>query len=251
MPCATCGYGPEWHGDGRCPLCACGLTPAQHEIAGAARLCACGCGAPEHQHLRPRSACGCPPGAGEEFPHICGFALWMGQPCPGRRSAADGSRGQWLLLRQAKYKPLAPAPYDRSTWREILARDTALRHAVYDAERAPHESPIVLPPQVPARPPLGGAEVASYRGRQALGLGGAAAAAGWRADAFYARAADGAELSAVKLARDDLRAVATWRRAAGKQGSKSGWSADVAYGWRLGTMPAKITHTFLEEFVNA
>lgn len=201
-------------------------------------------------HLPFKTSCGCPPGAGEQFAHVCGFALWMGQPCPGRRSDADAGRGKWLTLRQGKYKPLKLAPPDHSTWREILARDTAARHAAYDAQNAPYESPIVLPPQVPARPPAGPGEVAGYGGHQALGLGRKAAAAGWRVAAFYARAADGSELSAVKLARDDLAAVATWRRAPGKQGSGSGWSADVAYGWRLGTMPVKINHTDLERFID-
>jgi hypothetical protein len=144
-----------------------------------------------------------------------------------------------------------PPPVDRSTWREILARDTAMRHAVYDARSAPHEPEIILPPQVPARAPHGPGEIAGYQQRQALGLGRKAAASGWRVTAHYAMAADGAELSAVRLARDDLRAVATWRRAPGKVGSKSGWSADVAYGWRLGTMPAKINHTDLERFIDA
>jgi hypothetical protein len=144
-----------------------------------------------------------------------------------------------------------PPPVDRSMWRDILARDTAMRHAVYDARNAPHEPQIVLPPRIPARAPYGPGEIAGHQGRQALGLGRKAVAAGWRVTAHYAMAADGGELSAVKLARDDLRAVATWRRAPGKVGSKSGWSADVAYGWRLGTMPAKINHTDLERFIDA
>jgi hypothetical protein len=144
-----------------------------------------------------------------------------------------------------------PPPVDRSTWQEIVKRDVAARFAAIEAARAPYvPPPPPRPPQVPARAPHGLGEVAGYQGRQAVGLGRAAIAAGWRVAAYYARGADGEEMSAVKLARGDLQAVAVWRRAAGNIGKRSGWSADVAFGWRIGTMPARINHTDLERLIN-
>ncbi len=127
--------------------------------------------------------------------------------------------------------------------------DCRARFAAMELARAPYVPDVVLPPQVRARPPYGRGEVACYQGKQAAGLGRAAAARGWSVGARYWRAHDGAEGCAVSLRRTDLAAVATWSRKAGNIGALSGWSADVAYGWRIGTMPARINHTNLVEMI--
>lgn len=142
-----------------------------------------------------------------------------------------------------------PAPIDRTAWRDIMRRDHAARMAKYAAECAPYEPTVIPPPLVPARAPRNVGELAGYAGRQGVGLGRRAVAAGWRVAAFYWQAHDGAEGCAVKMARDDLYAVACWKRKPGKQGSKSGWEADIAYGVRRGDAPVKLTHTQLEEVI--
>lgn len=155
-----------------------------------------------------------------------------------------GRRGTWR----------APPPLDHSTWREILARDTAAARAKSDAERAPYVPPVVLPPQVPPRPPMGPGEIAGYQGRQAVGLGRKAVAAGFVVTALYWRAGDGAEGSGVWLAADNgMRALALWSRKPGSLGKLSGWSADIAYAWRLNDdrMPVQLTHTELEGLFDA
>ncbi len=94
-------------------------------------------------------------------------------------------------------------------------------------------------------------EFAGYGGKQARGLGRAATAAGWRVNAVYWRAADGAEGCAVQLAKGPLRAAATWKRKAGHPNPKTGWSTDVAYAWRVDVerFPTKLTHTDLERLI--
>lgn len=150
--------------------------------------------------------------------------------------------------RRGSFK-VPPAP-DCTLWRDIITRDVRARFQAIEDARKPYVPEVVPPPQVPARAPHGPGELAGYGGRQAVGLGRSAVAAGWSASAHYWRAADGTEGCAVRLARDDLRAVATWTRAAGKIGAASGWKADVGYGWRVGTLPAKLNHTDLERVIS-
>lgn len=173
----------------------------------------------------------------------CGYeAVWHEQAaphrCPLETADRNGRRGKWR-------EPPPPGP---ASWLEVIRHDRAARAAVELEAHAVAEP--VGPPQVHARPPYGPGEFAGYQGRQAIGLGKLAATRGWQVEAAYWRAADGTEGCAVRLARADLRAVATWTRPPGKIGARSGWGADVAYGWRLGTLPARITHTDLERFVN-
>lgn len=172
----------------------------------------------------------------------CGYeAAWHEQAaphrCPLETADRNGRRGKWR-------EPPPPGP---ASWSEVITRDIAARRAAEAAASAPVGPP--RPPQVAARQPYGPAEVAGYQGRQAIGLGKLAASRGWRVRADYWRAGDGTESCAVRLRRADLRAVATWTRPPGKIGARSGWGADVAYGWRLGTLPARITHTDLERFI--
>ncbi|MET0916699.1 MAG: hypothetical protein ABWY81_10935 [Jiangellaceae bacterium] len=146
---------------------------------------------------------------------------------------------------KAKFR-LAPPP-ERVDWREILARDAAARLA----EPESYVAPAVLPPRIPARPCQGPGEIAGWQGKQAVGLGRRAMEAGWTVGAWYWMAGDGSEGCAVRLRRDVLRGVATWKRAAGKVGAKSGWVADVAYAWRsdVSRMPQKVGHVELEGLV--
>lgn len=141
-----------------------------------------------------------------------------------------------------------PGPVDPTDWRGILARDLARRSAVPTS----HVPPVVAPPLIPARPPRSAGEIAGGQGRQAVGLGRAALAAGWLVTSWYWLAGDRSEGCAVRLAHDGgpERAVATWSRPPGMLGSSKGWKADVAYGWRTGVMPTRLTHTRLGELID-
>jgi len=142
-----------------------------------------------------------------------------------------------------------PPPIVETDWREILERDARVRAAALAARTAVALPSVPAQPRVPARPPLNHGEFARGQGRQALGLGRRAIEAGWDVSPWYWLAGDGTEGCAVKLAKDDLRAVATWQRPPGMLGSSKGWAADVAYAWRVGSMPVKVTHTRLGELI--
>ncbi len=163
----------------------------------------------------------------------------------GYRESYHGAKGECPGLKTKRFTE--PGPIDRTTWREILKRDTAARLAVPVA----HVPIAALPTQVPAREPHHLGEIAGYQGKQAVGLGRRAVALGWEASPWYWRAGTGAEGCAVRLRTGVMRAVATWGRARGNIGGKSGWAADVAYAWRtdVGRMPVKLTVTELEGFL--
>lgn len=173
----------------------------------------------------------------------CGYLREYHQPDTLRCPADGGGYARTVGWRDSP-------PIDRSDWQTIIRRAAQAREAAHAAARAPYvPPPAQAPPLIAPRAPRGASELASYRGRQAVGLGRTAVAAGWSVAAFYWLCGDHSEGCAVKLRRDDLRAVATWRRAAGSIGKTSGWSADVAYGWRVGRMPIKVSHTDLESFL--
>jgi hypothetical protein len=174
----------------------------------------------------------------------CGYLFAYHQIGTGNCPRDDGGYAKTVKFRE---RP----PVDRTPWREIMRRDWLARVAKYEAERAPYVPVIAPRPRIPARPPEGPHEMASYQGRQALGLGRKAAAAGWQVSAQYWQVHDGSEGCAVKMQRGDLFAVATWKRGAGKAGSKSGWEADIAYGVRRGDASVKLTHTQLEGVITA
>lgn len=173
----------------------------------------------------------------------CGYPPTCHQVGTGRCPADEG------FAKIAKYRE--PPPIDPTLWREIMRRDYQARVAKYEAEHAPYVPVVIPPPLIPARAPAGPHELAGYGGRQALGLGRKAIEAGWEVSAHYAMRHDGEEFCAVKMQRGDLFAVATWTRKPGKQGGKSGWEADIAYGVRRGDAPVKLTHTQLEGVVTA
>ncbi len=169
----------------------------------------------------------------------CGYRPEYHKPVTGHCPAPDGG---FLKTVKWQFRP----PVDDAPWREIMRRDYEARKAAYDQEHTPYE-PVVIPqPRVPARPPRGPLEIASYQRKQAAGLGRKAAAAGWEVRAHYWVAHDGTEGCAVAMRSGDLYAVATWKRPAEQAGTKSGWGADIAYGVKQGTMPIKMTHTQLE-----
>lgn len=176
----------------------------------------------------------------------CGYARepWheLGSlKCPIETADKNGRRGKWR-------DPAPMDPYEANS-AYVMRRDYLARMAAYDAAHAPYEPVVVPPPIVPARPPTGPGELAGYQGRQAVGLGRKAVAAGWLVEPWYWRAYDGTEGCAVKMLLGDLYAVATWERRPGQLGSKSGWSADLAYGVRRGDAPVRMTHTQLEGVV--
>lgn len=153
--------------------------------------------------------------------------------------------------RRGTFRP-APGPDPDIGWREIMSLDAAARRAESDHARAAYVPPVVEPPQVPARSPMGPGEIAGAGGRkQATKLGRQALAAGWLIEALYWRAADGTEGCALRLARDlGLRMVLTWKRPAGHAGETVGWASDVAYAWREGVTPAtKIGHSEAEKLL--
>jgi hypothetical protein len=217
MRCATCGYFRELHDEDtlKCPLCACSMVAAEHLVV-----------AVPAAPLRS----------------------WEGKQvlvCPGKpRTAA----GKLPTLRRGGLKaPSAVAvQYEyRPGWGSIL-------FPVIEQEVEEDEPQVALPPQVPARPPQGPGELASYQGKQAVGLGRRGVAAGWQVEAFYARAGDGHEICGLRLKYGVYRAVATWTRKAGNIGKLSGWATDVAYAWQLDVKrgPIKLTHTDLEGIFN-
>jgi hypothetical protein len=170
----------------------------------------------------------------------CGYARQWHElgtfKCPKETANKNGARGKWR----------DPLPIDMTDFRGIMRRDWLARQAAYDQASAVTEPEVVPPPLIPARWPAGPHELAGYQGRQAVGMGKRAVAAGWMVQARYWQAHDGTEGCAVSMRTDDLYAVATWKRAAGKAGTTSGWGADIAYGVKRGTMPIKMTHTELE-----
>jgi hypothetical protein len=142
-----------------------------------------------------------------------------------------------------------PGPVDPALWREIMARDAAARLRAIEDDKRTWQPPVVPPPLIPARVPLSAAEYAGFRGKQAVGLGRKAIDRGWSVTPLYWMAGSGAEGCGVWILRNDLRALATWDRAAGLAGGKSGWRADIAYAWRTGAIPTKLTHTDLEAII--
>lgn len=162
-----------------------------------------------------------------------------------------GATGEPLGLRRGRYDQAhdGPMPIEERVAR-IISCVTADLPPVAQAEQladvddySPRAAPMVW-----ARPPASAVEIAGYAGKQAVGLGRKGHAEGWTPTALYWRAADGEEGCGVWLLRDDLRALATWKRPSAKAGTKSGWATDLAYAWRVGsgTFPYKITHTALE-----
>lgn len=167
----------------------------------------------------------------------------------GYRLTYHGAAGECPGLKTKRFTE--PGPIDRATWREIMRQDNAAGYAPMKDRGAAVVPVAALPPQVRAREPEHAGEIAGYGGKQAVGLGRRAVAVGWGAQPWYWRAGTGAEGCAVALRMGVLRGVATWGRAAGNIGSKSGWAADAAYAWRtdVGRMPSKMTVTELEGLV--
>lgn len=215
--CAGCGYRESDHVAERCPVCACGeLATAHSPVA------------------EPPSPLRAFAEKGKVVRH-----------CPGKDTR----------LRHGTFRP-APSPAEPDP--RCLPRrfaDPVAPLACFpmrveweaEQERQPPAPP--LRPTVPARAPRGPEEIAGYQGRQAVGLGRKAVAAGWAVNALYWRASDGTEGCGVWLSRAALRAVAIWNRPSEKAGTRSGWATAVAYGWRADVRdrpPTAITHTDLE-----
>lgn len=210
-----CGYLKADHepDTGRCPLCACGRTSAEH--------------VPIFDPPSPLLA--------DEHRFIAAI-------CPGKPKS---EAGKWPTLRRGSFDSPPQQRYaTRPGWGDVLF--PVIEQQKEDVTETPS-----LSPQVPARPPCDAGEFAAGNGRQARGLGRRAAAAGWQVDALYWRSGDGVEGCAVRLAKDRFRAVATWKRPAGQQGSAKGWAADVAYAWRLDArrFPQQVKHSELEGYL--
>lgn len=211
--CSGCGYVESDHVAGRCPVCVCGEVVDAHP-------CIATPAAPLLAFMEKGAK--------------------VHRPCPAKETQ----------LRHGQFK--AEASAERYQWFGMLPAYTPEQVKARAVATSVTELKSVGPPQVKARPPAGPGEFASYRG-QAAKLGRLAIEAGWTVNALYWRDADDVEGCGVWLWRGPLRGVATWARAAGKQGAKSGWSADVAYAWRADAsdrFPSKITHTELERLIN-
>lgn len=159
-------------------------------------------------------------------------------PCPdGRRNKTTRER---LTLRRASFKAPEPAP-ELVDWFGLLVAAKPV-----ELEDSAEPGPLT-PPVVPARPPHAPGETAP----RAVRLGKLAVGMGWQRPRLeYWRAADDGEGCGLKLARGELRAVATWKRDPGQRDKTTGWSADIAYAWRNGNMPVPVTHTVLERLLN-
>jgi hypothetical protein len=145
-----------------------------------------------------------------------------------------------------------PLPVFQETWREILERDAACWRAEQYALHHPEPYRPPAPPLVPARPPQCAEEYAtSNRGLSAAKLGRKAVELAWNVKALYWVGHDGTEGCGLWLAKDSLRAVATWKRKAEQAGNLTGWSTDIAYAWRtdIARFPTKVTHTDLEGLI--
>lgn len=208
----------------------CGYAAADHVTRDDVLRCpVCGCGEPAEVH-RPVAD---PPSPLLTF-IADGRVIY---PCLG---------GNDTQLRHGKYREAGPT--DPALYPEIITRDVRLRFEAIEAARAIHVFEVPLPPQVPARAPYLATEyapAAAGLGRHALGLG-------WDVEALYWRSGDGTEGCAVRLAKHPLRAVATWTRAPGQQGSKTGWATDLVYAWRADTIdrfPSKINVTTLKGLI--
>ena len=226
--CRKCGYLLDVHDADtkQCPVCACGEVPRAHLTpTGAERYCPALC-----------MTCGGRTPLGEAHEH---------------RPYRLGEKGEPLSLRRGRYEQAddGPAPIEERVARIISCITRNLPPVLQAAQLAEPEYLVpVREPMVFARPPANGLEIAGYGGKQAVGLGRAGQERGWFPIALYWRAADGEEGCGVWLSRQDLRALATWKRPSTKAGTKSGWAVDIAYAWRVGsgTFPFKITHTALE-----
>lgn len=227
--CAGCGYDRSAHDLlGKCPLCACGEMPAAHDLlADGERGCPCACGRPALEHD--------------------GRAMWLGEPCSGRRSKTlkpGATRGEWLKLRRATFREPEPEQARRD-WFGLLV-------PVVETKAERQVEVEIGPPIVPARPPLTAAEYAtSNRGMSAVKLGRKARELGWAVAPAYWVGFDHSEGCALRLAKAELRAVALWRRPAADAGKLTGWKTDVAYAWRIDVarFPTKLTHTDLERLI--
>jgi hypothetical protein len=175
----------------------------------------------------------------------CGYGVeWhdLGtKRCPIETANKSGARGTWR----------DPPPPETLTYEQIMKRDALARRAAIEEAHRSYVSPVTLAPIVPARPPYGPHEFAGYGGRQAVGLGRKAVALGWEVSPWYWLAGDEHEGCALRLGKGPLRAVACWTRKAGNKNPKSGWSADVAYAWRIDIqrIPTKLNHTELEGLI--
>jgi hypothetical protein len=217
--------------------------PAAHDLlADGERGCPCACGRPPLEHLAA-SSCGCRPAE----PHSCRWALWLGEPCSGRRSKTlkpGATRGEWLKLRRATFREPEPEQVRRD-WFGLLV-------PVVETKAEQQVEVEIGPPIVPARPPLTAAEYAtSNRGMSAVKLGRKARELGWAVAPAYWVGFDHSEGCALRLAKAPLRAVALWRRPAADAGKLTGWKTDVAYAWRtdVARFPTKLTHTDLERLI--
>jgi hypothetical protein len=114
----------------------------------------------------------------------------------------------------------------------------------YGGKVQPIEPEVVPLPLVPARPAQAVEEIADGNG-QAMSTGRLAAKHGWQVTPWYAQAHDGAEMSALRMARADARGVVLWWRAPGEN-----WSFDLAYGWLIG-QPDTMTKLGIADFRKA
>lgn len=162
--------------------------------------------------------------------------------CPIETADVNGRRGT--------FREDVPVP--RRDWHGLqkILSEAELKAALIGATRREPEGPRT--PQVPARPPLRPEEIAGGgKNAQATKLGRIAMAADWSVSALYWRDAGGVEGCGVWLAKEPLRALALWKRAAGQVGAVSGWLVDIAYAWRTDAerMPTKLTHTDLGRLI--
>jgi len=185
--------------------CACGYDEAWHQD-GRCPLCACGKLPGEHLAM-----------ADPPSPLLCEHDFV--QMCPGKPRTAAGKLPR---LRQGKLR--APAPP------EVYRLHASGAYVpVVEPEAAPE--PLAVEPRVPLRDTYALDEIS----KQAMTLGKLAAAAGWAVDPLYGVTGAGVEVSALRMRRGDLRALASWERAPG-----GSWRTAGGWGWLQGGRPVAL-----------
>lgn len=192
---------------------ACGYDEALHEQDGHCPLCACGAFPREHLAVAYPPA-PIPADKREVVMH-----------CPGK---GPGTSGRPPKLRRGSFRePSPPPPY-------------RLHAGGFYVPVLEDEPPVaytsVLEPRVPLRDTYALSEIAP----RAMGLGKAAAALGWAVDPLYGVTGLGVEVSALRMRRSELRALASWERPEG-----GSWKASGGWGWRVGEPPVAVGVTQL------
>lgn len=193
----------------------CGYGPEWHDAAsGHCPLCACGSAPAEHLPVTEPPS----PQLAERHEHFL--------RCPSKPRTKSGALPR---LRRGSYRePSPPPPY--------RLHASGFYVPVVDDPAPVVEVATVLAPRVPLRDTYALDEIAP----RAMTLGKDAAALGWDVDPLYGVTGLGVAVSALRMCRGTLRALASWER---PEGGK--WRSAGAWGWLTGGQPIALGITEL------